>query len=59
GQEPMNFLDSEGNMPSYWTRLFDSIGMSAPQGVLGTNPQAMSKESVLESVEVGDFWHIR
>ncbi len=47
---PMNFLDSEGNMPVYWTQLFERLGTEVPQGVRGTNPQAMSAEPVLESV---------
>ena len=58
GESPMNFLDSDGQMPAYWTKLFGSLGMPVPQGVRGTNPQAMSKEDVLETVSTGEFWHI-
>lgn len=47
---PMNFLDSEGQMPQYWTQLFAILGQEVPQGVLGTNPQAMSTEPVLKDV---------
>ena len=37
--QPMNFKNQEGEYPSYWVRLFDSLGEPIPQGELGTNPQ--------------------
>lgn len=37
--QPMNFKNQEGEYPSYWVRLFDSLGELIPQGELGTNPQ--------------------
>lgn len=48
---PMNFMDADGNLPAYWKQLFARIGSEVPQGVPGTNPQAMSKEECLETVE--------
>lgn len=47
---PMNFLAPDGQMPQYWTQLFALLGQEVPQGVMGTNPQAMSTEPVLEDV---------
>jgi len=51
-EKPMNFKDSLGNMPAYWERLFKKLGVPIPQGEMGTNPQDMSKEAVLEPVNV-------
>lgn len=48
---PMNFMDPEGNLPAYWEDLFARIDSEVPQGVPGTNPQSMSKEDCLETVE--------
>ncbi len=50
-EAPMNFLDSEGNMPQYWTQLFALLGQDVPQGVPGTNPQKMATEKALSPVE--------
>lgn len=58
GAAPMNFKDSAGEMPVYWERLFSRLGIPVPQGVLGTNPKAMSEEEVLESVENVAFCRI-
>lgn len=49
---PMNFKNDEGEFPLYWLQLFDMIDSSIPQDEPGTNPQAMSKEDCLETVEV-------
>lgn len=51
-EAPMNFTDSEGDMPLYWEQLFARLGMPVPQGINGTNPQQMSKEDVLMPVNV-------
>ena len=50
---PMNFLDENGDMPLYWTQLFAILGQEVPQGVMGTNPQQMSAEPVLTTVQTG------
>ena len=47
---PMNFLDKDGNMPQFWTDLFKRLQEKIPQGVIGTNPNDLSKEEVLEEV---------
>ena len=49
---PMNFKNADGEFPIYWTQLFARIGQEIPQGVPGTNPQAMAAEPVLRSVNV-------
>lgn len=46
----MNFRDAEGNMPQYWTDLFSRLGRPVPEGKPGTNPNDMSRASVLEEV---------
>lgn len=43
----MNFRDSSGHMPAYWTDLFASIGAEVPQGHPGTNPQQMHGSAAL------------
>lgn len=48
---PMNFKDSDGEFPLYWQQLFKMIDSEIPQDKPGTNPQAMSKEECLETVE--------
>ena len=48
---PMNFKNADGEMPRYWEQLFARIGQPVPQGVPGTNPQAMSEEPALRSVD--------
>ena len=47
---PMNFKDKDGNMPSYWVRLFDRLGEEIPQGKPGTNPQMMHESPELVKV---------
>ena len=49
-ESPMNFYDADGNIPAYWTELFKKLDADIPQGVSGTSPQEMSRESVLEEV---------
>lgn len=47
---PMNFLDNDGNLPEFWARLFNRLGIEVPQGEPGTNPNDMSKEPCLTEV---------
>jgi len=47
---PMNFRDADGNMPTFWTELFEKSGEPIPEGVSGTNPNDMSKEPILTEV---------
>lgn len=48
---PMNFKDANGNLPEYWTNLFDYLGQKVPQDMDGTNPQSMSEAPVLVRVK--------
>lgn len=50
-EAPMNFLDKNGNIPLYWTQLFERIGQQVPQGIPGTNPQKMATEKTLSPIE--------
>ncbi len=43
---PMNFLDENGVMPEFWTRLFEKLGVPVPQGVPGTNPNDMARDAL-------------
>ncbi len=45
--KPMNFRDSNGNVPAYWVDLFKKLGEPIPEGVYGTNPGEMSKASIM------------
>lgn len=47
---PMNFRDSNGDMPRFWIELFEKLNEPIPEGVKGTNPNDMSKEPVLREV---------
>ena len=49
---PMNFKSDDGTFPPYWVWLFEQIGQPIPQGLPGTNPNAMSKEKCLKKVDI-------
>ena len=53
----MNFKDAEGNMPEYWTNLFDRLGQKVPQDVDGTNPESMSESPALVRVKASRASH--
>lgn len=48
--KPMNFRNAKGEMPTFWTDLFQKLGEPIPEGVLGTNPNDMAKDSILMEV---------
>lgn len=50
---PMNFRAADGSMPPYWVELFATLGEAVPQGVLGTNPNDMAHEPILERLPNG------
>lgn len=52
--KPMNFRASDGSMPKFWADLFNELGMDVPEGVLGTNPNDLSRHNSL--VEVFRFF---
>lgn len=43
---PMNFLDSDGKMPEFWTNLFAKSDKKVPQGAPGTNPNDMAADAL-------------
>ena len=45
---PMNFKGPDGEFDPYWEWLFSEIGEEIPQGVVGTNPQAMHDSALLK-----------
>lgn len=48
--KPMNFRNEKGEMPQFWIDLFNKMGEKIPEGVIGTNPNDLSKEVILEEV---------
>ena len=51
-EKPMNWKNSEGEIPPYWTWLFGLLGMEVPQDVPGTNPHDMALLPILEDVDI-------
>ena len=47
---PMNFRDAEGNLPDFWVTLFQELDEDIPEGLPGTNPNDLSKESSLVEI---------
>lgn len=47
---PMNFKDSTGHFPTYWSDHFAELHMPVPQGTPGTNPNSMSQDPRLKVV---------
>ena len=39
---------ADGTLPQFWTELFAKAGEEIPEGVPGTNPNDMARESILE-----------
>ena len=48
--QPMNWRDNDGNLPEYWQKHFDSLGMPVPEGVPGTNPTDLSRSPLLKKL---------
>lgn len=49
--KPMNFYDENGKLPEFWVENFKKLGAKVPQGVLGTNPNDMSKSTKIELIK--------
>lgn len=47
---PMNFRNEGGEIPAFWTALFEGLGETIPEGVPGTNPNDMAKSNILTEV---------
>jgi signal peptidase I len=48
---PMNWRDDEGNLPEYWIKHFEELGLPVPEGVPGTNPTDMSRSPLLKMLK--------
>lgn len=44
---PMTFKGPDGETAPYWIRYYERLGSPVPEGVPGTNPNALSREDVL------------
>lgn len=44
---PMNFRSPDGSMLQFWIDLFSKLNMEVPEGLPGTNPNDISKDSRL------------
>ncbi|MBO7493286.1 MAG: hypothetical protein J6T87_03995 [Bacteroidales bacterium] len=49
--KPMNWRDSDGNLPEYWIKHFEELGVPVPEGVLGTNPTDMSRSPLMKMLK--------
>jgi hypothetical protein len=47
----MNWRDDEGNLPEYWIKHFEELGLPVPEGVPGTNPTDMSRSPLLKMLK--------
>lgn len=47
---PMSFRDKNGQIPDFWLELFQNIGEDIPEGIPGTNPNDMARDSALVEV---------
>lgn len=43
---PMNFLDEHGQLPEFWSKLFQKMEKPVPQGLPGTNPNDMARDAL-------------
>lgn len=49
--KPMNWRNAEGNLPEYWIKHFEKLGIPVPEGVPGTNPTDMSRSPLLKRLK--------
>lgn len=42
---PMSFHDSTGNVTDFWTKFYAARGLTVPEGMPGTNPGQLSRDS--------------
>ena len=45
---PMTFRAADGELPAYWAEHFAARGMPVPEGVAGTNPNDLARDSAVE-----------
>lgn len=51
---PMNFLAPDGTLPEFWETLFTRLGEPIPQGVRGTNPNTLARDTRLKTIMLDD-----
>lgn len=44
---PMSFSDATGRIAPYWQQLYSSRGLEVPEGLAGTNPGQLSRDSAI------------
>ena len=49
---PMTFKGPDGEILPYWTKHYEAMGLSVPEGAPGTNPNDLSHDPLLERVPV-------
>ena len=49
--KPMNWRNADGNLPEYWIKHFEELGVPVPEGVPGTNPTDMSRSPLLKMLK--------
>lgn len=47
---PMTFCGVDGQLPQFWIDHFSALGEAIPEGVLGTNPDDLSRAEILHTV---------
>lgn len=50
--QPMNFRDKNGEMPKFWIELYQKENEEIPEGILGTNPNDLSKSPQLVQLNI-------
>ena len=48
--KPMNWRDKDGNLPEYWIKHFNKLGIPVPEGLPGTNPTDLSRSLLLRKL---------
>lgn len=49
--KPMNWRDSNGDIPPFWIEWFERVGVPIPEGEWGTNPDDMYHAEILEPLK--------
>lgn len=54
-QQPMSFSDSTGTILPYWIELYREHGMEVPEGLPGTHPATMSRDTAIVIINNGQL----
>lgn len=52
---PMSFRDSSGQIPQFWTELFEGFGEAVPEGEPGTNPNGLADSENLVLIDINSY----